>query len=101
MAAFTDPTPSFAVGLISFPSFHSATAAIYAWATWRTPVVRWIGLALNLLMLIATPIHGSHYLVDVLAGLAVAVAAVAGTAWMFGRIRPARAPALAVAGSPA
>ena len=98
-AVFTDPVPSFAVGLIWFPSFHAATAAIYAWATWRTPVVRWIGLALNVLMLIATPIHGDHYLVDVLSGLAVAAAAVAATTWMFGRIRHARAPALAAAGA--
>ncbi len=61
---FGDPGPTIEIGLISFPSFHAATAAIYMWATWRTPIIRWISLALNTLMLIATPIHGSHYLVD-------------------------------------
>jgi membrane-associated phospholipid phosphatase len=72
----------------------------FDWATWCTPVVRWIGLALNVLMLIATPIRGDHYLVDVLSGLAVAAAAVAATAWMFGRIPQGRQPALAAAASP-
>jgi hypothetical protein len=72
----------------------------FDWATWCTPVVRWIGLALNVLMLIATPIRGDHYLVDVLSGLAVAAAAVAATAWMLGRIPQGRQPALAAAASP-
>jgi hypothetical protein len=100
-ATFTDPVPSFALGLIWFPSFHAATAAIYTWATWRTPIIRWISLALNALMLIATPIHGSHYLVDLFAGFAVAAASIAVTAWMFGRIGQRRQPALSTAESAA
>jgi PAP2 superfamily len=71
-AIFTDPAPPFTVGLISFPSFHSSVAAIYAWAAWRTPVVRWFALGLNAMILIATPVHGSYHLVDVFAGIAVA-----------------------------
>jgi hypothetical protein len=100
-AAFTAPVPDFTVGLISFPSFHAATAAIYIWAMWRTPVIRWFGLTLNGLMLIATPIQGSHYLVDVFAGLAVAAGAIVAAAWMLGRVRRARQPALSAAESPA
>jgi hypothetical protein len=97
--ALTFPTPEFTVGLISFPSFHSTTAVIYMWATWRTPYLRWAGLTLNTLMLIATPIHGSHYLVDVFAGIAVAVAALAATGWMFARV--GHAPRSALAGAEA
>jgi membrane-associated phospholipid phosphatase len=100
-ALFTDPVPSFGVGLISFPSFHTATAAIYTWVVWRTPIIRRISLALNALMLIATPIHGSHYLVDLFAGFAVAAASIAVTAWMFGRVGQRRQPALSTAESAA
>ena len=35
------------------------------------------GLAANTLMLIATPVHGVHYVCDIFAGLAVAVVAIA------------------------
>jgi len=75
---------------------------VYAWATWRTPFVRWIILGLNALMLAATPIHGSHYLVDLLAGIAVAMLSIGVTALMFDRFnsrirrdRAVRADALA------
>jgi hypothetical protein len=54
---------------------------------------------LNTMMLIATPIHGSHYLVDLLAG--VAVAATAATVWMFGRIGERLNPQFAAARSDA
>jgi hypothetical protein len=100
-ATFTDPVPSFALGLIWVPSFHAATAVIYTWSTWRTPIIRWISVALNALMLIATPIHGSHYLVDLFAGFAVAAASIAATTWMFGRVGQWRRPALSAAASAA
>jgi hypothetical protein len=95
---FAPPMPSFTVGLISFPSFHTTTALIYAWAVWRTPILRWIWLALNTTMLIATPLHGSHYLVDVIGGAVVAWIGVAMAGWLLdlgtrsvGRERPALA----------
>jgi PAP2 superfamily protein len=72
-ATFDTPPPLLPVGLISFPSYHSAAAVIYVWGVWRTPVIKWAGLGLNVLMLIATPVHGSHYLIDVIAGIGVAV----------------------------
>ncbi|MGH6664628.1 MAG: phosphatase PAP2 family protein [Pseudolabrys sp.] len=61
-----------AEGIITFPSLHSALAVIMIAAFWPVRVARWIGLVLNVLMLVATPIDGSHYLVDVLAGIAIA-----------------------------
>lgn len=81
-------------GIIAFPSFHAAAAIIYLWALWP---VRWIGpvaLALNLMMLLATPIVGGHYFVDIFAGGAVAVASIMAAQWITERVvRPARAPA--------
>ncbi len=58
-------------GLISMPSLHAAMAVLLAHALWRT---RWAlpAIALNTLMLIATPVVGGHYVVDVLAGAALA-----------------------------
>jgi hypothetical protein len=78
-------------GIITFPSFHAAAAVIYLWALWP---VRWIGpiaLVLNLMMLLATPVVGGHYFVDIFAGIAIAAASIMAakgvTAWL---IRPAQ-----------
>jgi membrane-associated phospholipid phosphatase len=60
-------------GIISFPSLHAALAVILMMALWPIPILRWVMLALNLAMLAATPIDGSHYFSDVLAGVGVAV----------------------------
>ena len=62
------------VGIIMFPSFHMALAILFAWAFWAVPGLRWPGLALNVAMALATPLSGGHYLVDLLAGAAVALA---------------------------
>lgn len=60
-------------GVISFPSLHAALAVILIMALWPIPLLRWVMLALNLSMVAATPIDGSHYFSDVLAGVGVAV----------------------------
>jgi PAP2 superfamily len=60
-------------GIVTFPSFHAAAAVIYIWALWPIRFVRWIGLLSNGAMLVSTPIGGGHFLVDVLAGVAVAI----------------------------
>lgn len=59
-------------GIVTFPSFHAAAAALLAWGFWGVPVLRWPALAVNLAMVAATPVIGGHYLVDVLAGLVIA-----------------------------
>lgn len=62
-------------GLVSAPSFHAASAMLYILFARRIP---WVGaplVALNLLMLAATPIEGTHYLVDVVGGIMVALIA--------------------------
>jgi hypothetical protein len=62
-----------ASGIVTFPSFHSCLGALFVWAFWRVATLRWIALALNGAMIVATPVQGSHYLTDVAAGLLVAV----------------------------
>jgi membrane-associated phospholipid phosphatase len=61
-----------AAGVISFPSLHAALGLLFIFALWPVNYIRWIALSLNLLMIAATPVEGSHYLSDVIAGLIVA-----------------------------
>jgi membrane-associated phospholipid phosphatase len=60
-------------GIITFPSFHAALGVIFIVGLWPVPFLRWIGAAVNGLMIIATPIDGGHYFIDVFAGIAIAV----------------------------
>jgi hypothetical protein len=66
-----------AEGVITFPSLHAALAMIITAAIWPIRSLRWPIVALNSAMLVATPIDGAHYLIDVLAGMAVATASFA------------------------
>jgi PAP2 superfamily len=61
-----------AEGVITFPSMHAALAVILVAAFWPVPLARFLAVALNSLVLAATPIDGSHYFVDVLAGIGIA-----------------------------
>lgn len=63
-------------GLVSAPSFHTAAAVIYVHAAWRIASLRWPVLALNIAMLLATPVEGTHCLADMLLGAMVAAAAI-------------------------
>jgi PAP2 superfamily len=73
-------------GVITFPSLHAALAVILIAAFWPVPVVRWISAVINSLMVAATPIDGSHYLVDVLAGIAIAVLCLAAARVLVARL---------------
>lgn len=59
-------------GIITFPSYHAALGLIMLLAAWSHPVLRWPFFVLNLAMIVATPIDGGHYFVDVFAGLTIA-----------------------------
>ncbi len=54
-------------GLVTFPSFHTIMALAMTWAV-RNTVVFWPFAAINLVLLIGTPVFGGHYLSDMLAG---------------------------------
>ncbi|MDG2535602.1 phosphatase PAP2 family protein [Sphingomonas sp. HITSZ_GF] len=60
-------------GLITFPSFHAVAAILFIWAAWPLRWLRWPCLALNLAMLAVTPVQGTHYLIDVIGGIALAL----------------------------
>lgn len=85
-----------AQGVITFPSLHAALAVMMVVALWPVPFVRWIVLALNLAMLAATPIDGSHYLVDIIAGVAVAAISFAAAKVIVRRAKSDAAPHVAV-----
>jgi membrane-associated phospholipid phosphatase len=62
-------------GLISFPSYHTTVAILLTAALSRERFLFPIACVINGLMVISTLSMGGHYLVDVLAGIVVAVAA--------------------------
>ncbi len=60
-------------GLVSAPSFHAAAAVLYIRSGFRAGWMKWPVLAVSSSMLVATPVEGTHYLIDILIGMAVAV----------------------------
>lgn len=80
-------------GVIAFPSFHAVLASLFTYAHRRSPIFVPVAL-FNLLMLAALPSQGGHHLVDVLGGIAVAIAAL-----LAARAVPTRLPALAPTGT--
>jgi hypothetical protein len=83
-------------GVLTFPSFHAISAILYTWAMWPMRWLRPLNLLCNGAMLVATPVGGGHYLVDVIAGAAVAAGSIY-AARCIGRTKPATAPITAEA----
>jgi len=66
-------------GIITFPSIHAGSAALFIWAVWPCrPLIRYPVVALNLVMMVSALSCGGHYLVDVIAGDLLAL----GAAWL-------------------
>lgn len=84
------------VGIITFPSLHAACGMLFVLGLWSVPYVRWIGLVFGLAVFVATPVDGSHYIVDVLSGIAIAWVSFALCARMRSLPTPMPATALAV-----
>jgi hypothetical protein len=85
-------------GIITFPSFHAALAALYAWAFWQHRAFRWPGLAIEALVVLATPIDGGHYFVDVAAGIALALLAIRAARYIVGHTALAPTPRATLTG---
>lgn len=64
-------------GIITFPSFHAAVGVLFVYAVRAIKPLLVIAIPLNALLILATPPHGGHYLVDVIAGVVVAGVAIA------------------------
>jgi hypothetical protein len=71
-------------GIITFPSYHAGLAGVTLWGFWiaRYGWLRWPGMALAALTIIATPVDGGHYLVDLIAGGAMAGFSIWATGWL-------------------
>lgn len=73
------------MGLVTFPSLHTALAMLMILVARRTWIY-WPALAYGFVMIAATPIWGGHYLADLISGTAMAV----GTVLLIERFPPAR-----------
>lgn len=86
-----------ATGIVTFPSFHTMCGFLFAVAFGQIRFLRWPAVGLNALLIAATPVEGGHYLVDMLAGIALATAIMAAI-FAYVRVRaPASVLALAAA----
>ena len=66
-------------GIVTFPSYHAGLATVTLWGFWvsRLSWLKWPGAAVALATILATPVDGGHYLIDVLAGIGVGLIAIA------------------------
>lgn len=60
-------------GLIAFPSYHCTLSVLIVMTFWRVRIWFWPVLALNVAVILSTPVDGGHHLADALAGILVAV----------------------------
>lgn len=82
------------MGIVTFPSYHAALAAIFIFSFRAMPRFYLAGAAWAGLTIIATPIVGGHYAIDVVAGIVLAPLSIA-AAKALGRWSPrAFAPAI-------
>ena len=64
-------------GIVTMPSYHTVMAVLLTYAFRGTGLVGYGIATLNAVMLISIPPIGGHYLVDVIAGAALALGAIA------------------------
>lgn len=62
--------PAIAMG--TFPSMHAILAIMLIYISVPLTRLRWCVIPFNIMMIIATPYHGGHYLTDVIAGIILA-----------------------------
>lgn len=78
-------------GLVCSPSFHTTSGILFIAAAWRVKALRVPLTLLNIAMLLATPVEGTHYLTDMIGGALVAAVALGAMAWAMAAL--ARRPA--------
>jgi len=83
-------------GLVSFPSFHTTAAMIFAWTLRKVRYVGLAGILLNLTLIAATPLVGAHYFIDLVGGAVVAFAAMALSHWLCRRAKADELSAISV-----
>ena len=80
------------MGIVSFPSFHATLAAIFIWAFGAMPRLAGPGRGWAILTIVATPVFGGHYGVDVLMGLLLAPPAIVAAQRLTQRGQPCPQP---------
>ncbi|MFD0858399.1 phosphatase PAP2 family protein [Roseovarius aquimarinus] len=65
--------PVSAPGLVTFPSYHTASGILLCITAWRTWMF-WPVALYSAIMIASSPIFGGHYFVDLIAGTAIALA---------------------------
>lgn len=86
-------------GLITFPSFHTTLGIVLPYALRKQRAVFVPAALLNGVMILSVPSEGGHYLVDVIAGSAVALGAILAAARIGSHMRGHVEPAALVAAS--
>ena len=61
------------MGLLTFPSFHTVLAIQSAWGFWKLRMLRLPAAVVGMLIWVGTLFHGSHHLIDTIAGATVAI----------------------------
>ena len=56
------------LGIVTFPSFHTAIAIILVWVTRAIAWLFWPTLLVNVGVLVSIPSEGGHHLIDIIAG---------------------------------
>jgi membrane-associated phospholipid phosphatase len=74
-------------GLVVFPSFHATLAVLCACAARPLRMLRYPLLALNLLIILASPAMGGHYFIDIFAGVILAALTVGLPGYILSGIR--------------
>ncbi len=74
--------------LIGFPSYHAVLALLVIWHGRGISYLRWPLVALNLAVILSTPIQGGHHLIDVLAAVPVTALALLIAMWLVPAKRP-------------
>ena len=69
-------------GIVTFPSFHAAGAVLLAWGFHGVPLLRWPFHALNAALFVSAIFVGGHYIVDLIAGSAIAIVALLLASWI-------------------
>jgi len=63
-------------GIVTFPSFHAAVGIMLIWAFYPVKYLRYFMTVLNMLLIVAAPFDGGHYLIDVIGGLFITFSAI-------------------------
>jgi len=76
-AASVTIRPQDMLGIVEFPSFHTASAVLLTWGYWAMRSARYVAVPLNISVIVACVPIGGHYIPDILGGIIVAMLGIA------------------------